>query len=46
MFQQNPKSAIRDFEWIESLANKEGMVLVEDHEMPANNRLLEWLKTG
>jgi len=46
LFQQNPKSAIRDFEWIESLANKEGIELVEDHEMPANNRLLEWLKTG
>ena len=41
---QNPKSAIRDFEWIESLATAEGLQLLADHEMPANNRLLEWEK--
>jgi cyclopropane fatty-acyl-phospholipid synthase-like methyltransferase len=42
---KNPKSAIRDFEWIESLAKAAGLQLVADHEMPANNRLLEWGKT-
>jgi len=46
LYQQNPKSAIRDFEWIEALANAVGLQLVADHEMPANNRLLEWQKTS
>ena len=44
LYAQNPKSAIRDFEWIESLANNAGLVLVEDHSLPANNRLLQWQK--
>jgi len=44
LYQQNQKSAIRDFEWVESLANAAGLALVADHEMPANNRLLEWQK--
>ena len=42
LYQQNPKSAIRDFEWIRELAGKIGLTLVKDHQMPANNRLLEW----
>jgi len=46
LYQQNPKSAIRDFEWIESLAHAVGLQLVADHKMPANNRLLEWQKTS
>ncbi|MEQ9619889.1 MAG: DUF938 domain-containing protein [Deltaproteobacteria bacterium] len=41
---QNPESAIRDFEWVNSLAEREGLKLVKDHEMPVNNRLLEWRK--
>ncbi|MEZ5523898.1 MAG: DUF938 domain-containing protein [Pseudomonadales bacterium] len=41
---QNPASAIRDFEWIETLAQAAGLALVADHDMPANNRLLEWQK--
>jgi len=44
LYQQNPKSAIRDFEWIEALAHEAGLQLVGDHHMPANNRLLEWQK--
>lgn len=44
LYAQNPKSAIRDFEWIEVLANNAGLQLIEDHDMPANNRLLEWMK--
>ena len=39
---QNPKSAIRDFEWIEMLAQKNGFNLVNDVSMPANNRLLHF----
>ncbi len=38
----NPKSSIRDFEWLDSLANKAGMILQGDYEMPANNRILVW----
>lgn len=45
LYSQNPKSAIRDFEWIECLAHAAGLELVKDHGMPANNRLLEWLKS-
>ncbi len=44
LYRRNPKSAIRDFEWVNSLAENIGLVLNSDHEMPANNRLLEWTK--
>jgi hypothetical protein len=30
---------------VNSLAEKIGLKLVKDHEMPANNRLLEWRKS-
>lgn len=43
---QNPQSAIRDFEWIASLASAAGLRLLADHAMPANNRLLEWQKVS
>lgn len=39
---QAPHRAIRDFEAINALANAQGLSLVKDHEMPANNRLLVW----
>ncbi len=35
-------SGIRDFEAVNELAETNGLVLVEDIEMPANNRLLVW----
>lgn len=35
-------SAIRDFEWINSLAEKAGLKLIRDLKMPANNQLLFW----
>jgi len=37
---RDPESGIRDFEMIESLANKAGLLLSDDFKMPANNRLL------
>ena len=40
------KSAIRDFEWIDELANCAGFKLVLDHAMPANNRLLHYRRTA
>jgi len=42
--QQNPESAIRDFEAVDALAKGAGFALEADHEMPANNRLLIWRK--
>lgn len=44
--EQDSKSGIRDFEWVNSLAEKAGLKLVHDHVMPANNRLLGWRKEG
>lgn len=39
---RDPNSGIRDFEWINKLAIQQGLVLVEDRDMPANNQLLVW----
>ncbi|MBL4585098.1 MAG: DUF938 domain-containing protein [Pseudomonadales bacterium] len=41
---QHPESAIRDFEAINQLALNAGMSLRGDYEMPANNRVLHWVK--
>lgn len=38
--QQNPLSGIQDFEQVCDLASAIGLTLIDDHEMPANNRLL------
>lgn len=43
--QQNPKSAIRNFEQLIQLAEKYDMHLTNDIEMPANNRILVWKKS-
>ena len=37
-------SGIKDFEWIEDLASEAQLELMEDVEMPANNRTLIWKK--
>ena len=41
---RDPVSGIRDFEAVGALARGIGLVLVEDHAMPANNRCLVWRK--
>jgi hypothetical protein len=42
---RDPKSGLRDFEAIVALAGRHGLVLEEDNNMPANNRLLVfWTK--
>ncbi|ACJ29697.1 Conserved hypothetical protein [Shewanella piezotolerans WP3] len=41
---RNPQSAIRDFEWIMQLAEEQGLQLIADFSMPANNRLLHFEK--
>lgn len=38
----NPEQGIRDLEWIDKLAADQGLVMVEDIAMPANNRLITW----
>ncbi|MEP5569235.1 MAG: DUF938 domain-containing protein [Halioglobus sp.] len=42
--QRSSESAIRDFEKVDALAQLAGFGLLEDVAMPANNRLLVWLK--
>ena len=37
---RNPKSGIRDFEWVMELAKDSGLTFVEDRSMPANNQFL------
>jgi SAM-dependent methyltransferase len=41
---RDPHSGIRDFEALRELAEKAGMKLKKDYEMPANNRTLVWSK--
>lgn len=37
---RDPKSGIKDFEWLEQIARKSGLHLLDDVAMPANNRTL------
>lgn len=41
---RDPLSGVRDFEAVDELARRAGMVLKQDCEMPANNRTLIWSK--
>jgi len=41
---RDPNSAIRNFEDLVLLAERHGLLLKDDHEMPANNRILVWIK--
>jgi trans-aconitate methyltransferase len=43
---QSPVSGVRDFEAVDALAKAARFELVDDHTMPANNRLLVWARTG
>jgi SAM-dependent methyltransferase len=40
--QRDPRSGIRDFEAVDALATAQGLRLVEDCAMPANNQTLVW----
>ena len=42
--QRDPVSGIRDFEWINQLAQAANCALKKDYKMPANNRLVVWEK--
>ncbi len=39
---RDPKSGVRDVADLGKLAEKAGLKLIEDYEMPANNRILVW----
>ncbi len=39
---RDPKSGVRDFEAVNQLASSHGLSLVNDIEMPINNRILAW----
>ena len=41
---RDPVSGVRDFEALDGLAKAAGMSLIQDYEMPANNRTLVWRK--
>lgn len=43
---RDAKSGIRDFEAVNKLAEAQGLILVQDEPMPANNRILAWKKKG
>jgi len=45
LISNNPQSGIKDFEWCNTLANNAGLTLIDDIEMPQNNRILVWQKT-
>ncbi|PWT73308.1 MAG: methylase [Proteobacteria bacterium] len=44
--QRDPHSGIRDFEDVDALAQTNGLRLVGDDEMPANNRTVVWERRG
>ncbi|MDJ0927671.1 MAG: DUF938 domain-containing protein [Gammaproteobacteria bacterium] len=41
---QDPESGIRDFEAVNELAGLQGLSILADHPMPANNQLLVWVR--
>ena len=43
---RDEKSGVRSFEWVEHIAEREGLTLVEDRAMPANNQSLVFRKIG
>jgi cyclopropane fatty-acyl-phospholipid synthase-like methyltransferase len=43
---RDPESGIRNFEEVNTLSSEQGLYLLADHPMPANNRLLIWQKAA
>ncbi len=39
---RDPQSGIKNIEWLEQIAQKSGLKLLDDVAMPANNRTLVW----
>jgi SAM-dependent methyltransferase len=44
--ERDPHSGLRDVEDLKPLAHERGLLLSEDHDLPANNRLLVFLRTA
>ena len=44
--ERDAQSGIRDFEWVHDLAERSGLRLLEDRQMPANNQLLVFKATA
>ncbi len=44
--QRDPQMGIRDLAWLGEVARQCRLILVEDLEMPVNNRMLVWQKAG
>jgi len=42
--ERDPESGLRDFEAVDELARRNGLTLVRDHAMPANNRTVVWAR--
>jgi hypothetical protein len=42
--ERDPASGIRDFEAVDELARRERLELDGDHDMPAHNRTLVWVR--
>lgn len=42
---RDPHSGLRDIEALQKLAAERGLRLMADHDLPANNRLLEWQRS-
>ena len=43
---RDPRSGVRDFEWLCELADQAGCAMLADHAMPANNQLLVFQKAS
>jgi hypothetical protein len=39
---QDPRSSIKDYDALDALAQRLGLLLAADHTMPVNNRTLVW----
>lgn len=43
---RDPASGVRDFKAVNALADAQGLELIDDVEMPVNNRILIWRRTA
>lgn len=46
LLDRDPQSGIREFEMVDLLAQRQGLTLLDDIAMPANNRMLVWQRNA